>query len=235
MHKLLSASLNRAVKYDWLVANPCHQATKPKVRSKEIVPPSPEHVLKLIIDAAHVNPDLPVYFRLLAATGMRRGESVALKWEDFTGDTVFVRRNVVEDGRELVIKDTKTNDKGRRRISIDADTMREVDSLRERQTAGAAEHHLPAPEWVFSHDLGVTQCRPEYVTRAFKSLVKGYRLHDLRHFHATQLLAAGTPITLVSRRLGHSSVVVTLNVYGHWRPQPDRQAASTIACVLAGT
>ena len=108
-------------------------------------------------------------------------------------------------------------------------------SLRERQTAGAAEHHLPAPEWVFSHDLGVTQWRPEYVTRAFTRLVTGYRLHDLRHFHATQLLAAGTPITLVSRRLGHSSVVVTLNVYGHWLPQQDRQAASTIAGVLAST
>jgi integrase len=52
-----------------------------------------------------------------------------------------------------------------------------------------------------------------------------FRLHHLRHYHATQLIAAGVPVTTVSKRLGHTSTSVTLNTYGHWLPERDREAA----------
>ena len=79
VHRLLSAAFNRAVRYGWMVANPCLQATKPKVDTEEIEPPPPEWVRSLIADAEAVNEDLGVCVRLAAATGARRrtgGDSV---------------------------------------------------------------------------------------------------------------------------------------------------------------
>ena len=86
---------------------------------------------------------------------------------------------------------------------------------------------------MFSHDAGVTPWRPDYLSLAYGRLSKReFRLHDLRHYHATQLLAAGVPVTTVSKRLGHTSTAVTLNTYGHWLPEQDREAADIIGRLL---
>jgi integrase len=81
--------------------------------------------------------------------------------------------------------------------------------------------------WVFSFDGGISPWRPDYLTLAFARLSsRSCRLHDLRHFYdATQLLAAGVPAPTVSKRLGHTSTAVTLDVYGYWLPEQDRDAA----------
>ena len=111
--------------------------------------------------------------------------------------------------------------------------MRAVDVLRARQRTAAEEHELPEPLYVFSFDAGVTPWRPDYLSLAFGRLSgREFRLHDLRHYHATQLLAAGVPVTTVSKRLGHTSPAVTLNTYGHWLPEQDRDAADIIGCRL---
>jgi integrase len=80
--------------------------------------------------------------------------------------------------------------------------------------------------------------RPDVVTNRFLRLcrkvgVSGVRLHDLRHFVATNLGAAGTPIATISARLGHRDVATTLNVYSHSLPAADRAAASTLGDLLA--
>ena len=75
--------------------------------------------------------------------------------------------------------------------------------------------------------------RPGYLTLAFGRLsARAFRLHDLRHYHTTRLLAAGVPVPTVSKRLGHTSSAVTLDVYGHWLPEQDREAADIIARLL---
>ncbi|HBX76115.1 MAG TPA: hypothetical protein DEG43_00575 [Acidimicrobiaceae bacterium] len=233
-HKLLSVSFARAARYGWVTANPCRDAVKPKPATKDIDPPSPEKVRQVITSAEDVNADLPTFLRLLAATGMRRGEGVALQWGDFEDGLVWIRRNLVEERRELTVRETKTGSKGKRRISVDEGTMEAIEALRLRQALTAAENDLPGPVWVFSHDAGVTPWTPSYTTRAFGRLSDEFTLHDLRHFHATQLLAEGKPIANVSRRLGHSSVTVTLNTYSHWLPEQDRDAADFIGDLLNG-
>ena len=77
------------------------------------------------------------------------------------------------------------------------------------------------------------------VTREFAALVRRApvpvaRLHDTRHFHATALMAAGVPVTVVSQRLGHASVTMTLDVYGHVMLASDGQAARLIEAMLSG-
>jgi integrase len=233
VHRLLSAAFNRAVRYGWMLGNPCLQATKPKVDTDEIEPPPPEWVRKLIADAESVNEDLAVCLRLAAATGARRGEFVAIKWSDFSGSRLTIRRSLVESAGQLFERRTKTGSKGHRTIAVDAETMRAIDALRTRQRAIAKEQELPDPVYVFSFDAGVTPWRPDYVSLAYGRLSKReYRLHDLRHYHATQLLAAGVPVTTVSKRLGHTSAAVTLNTYGHWLPEQDRDAADIIGRLL---
>ena len=233
VHRLLSAAFNRAVRYGWMAANPCVQATKPKVDSDEIEPPSPEWVRQLIAAAEGVNEDLAVCLRVAAATGARRGEVVALRWADFNGSRLTIRRSLVESEGQLFERRTKTGTKGHRTIAVDAETMRAIDALRARQRVAAGEHELPEPVYVFSFDAGITPWRPGYLSLAYGRLSKReYRLHDLRHYHATQLLAAGVPVTTVSKRLGHTSTAVTLNTYGHWLPEQDRDAADIIGRLL---
>ena len=171
--------------------------------------------------------------RLAAATGARRGEVVAIRWVDLKGSRLTIRRSLVESEGQLFERRTKTGSKGHRTIAVDAETMRAIDALRVRQRAIAKEHELPEPVYVFSFDAGVTPWRPDYVSLAYGRLSRReYRLHDLRHYHATQLLAAGVPVTTVSKRLGHTSTAVTLNTYGHWLPEQDRDAADIIGRLL---
>ena len=234
VHRLLSASFNRAIRYGWLAANPCIQATKPKTSSPEIEPPTPSQVRDVIADAERVNADLAVCLRLAAATGARRGELVALKWVDFKGARLTIRRSLVESDDQLLERPTKTGTRGHRTIAVDAATLAAVEALRVRQAAAANEHGLPTPVYVCSFDAGVSPWRPGYLTLAFGRLsVRAFRLHDLRHYHATQLLAAGVPVPTVSKRLGHTSSAVTLDIYGHWLPEQDREAAEVMARLLA--
>ncbi len=124
------------------------QATKPKPSSPEIEPPTPDQVRDVITDAEGVNADLAVCLRLAAATGARRGELVALKWVDFKGSRLTIRRSLVESDDQLLERPTKTGSKGHRTIAVDAATLSAVEALRVRQAAVADEHGLPAPEYV---------------------------------------------------------------------------------------
>lgn len=72
-----------------------------------------------------------------------------------------------------------------------------------------------------------------FIRRCRKTGVSGVRLHDLCHFVATNLGAAGTPIATISARLDHRDVATTLNVYSHSLPAADRAAASTLGDLLA--
>ncbi len=98
---------------------------------------------------------------------------------------------------------------------------------------------LTEGSFVFSHSPdGGQPIHPDNVTGAFRRLCKqleleGVRLHDLRHAHATQLLAAGVPVRTVSGRLGHASAMTTMDVYAHFLEESDERAASVIGELLA--
>jgi integrase len=99
---------------------------------------------------------------------------------------------------------------------------------------------LPSPEWVFSHDAGVNPWRPDYATHAFAALRKsldldGVRLHDLRHFVATQMLAAGDSPVQVAGRLGHSTPAVTMSTYAHWIQSQDAASAERLERLISST
>ena len=92
----------------------------------------------------------------------------------------------------------------------------------------------PTDAFVFSHAVdGAEPWRPDSTTRAFARLcrragVHGVRLHDLRHYVATRLLAGGVDVRTVAGRLGHRNAATTLNVYAHFLAETDREAAGLL-------
>ena len=90
---------------------------------------------------------------------------------------------------------------------------------------------------MFSDDGGATAWKPNRVTKAFGRYrrvvgLRSFRLHDLRHFMATQMLEAGVPIVTVSRRLAHRRVSTTLDYYAHSVPGGDAQASAVLRAVI---
>jgi integrase len=242
VHALLRRLLNQAAKWGWIAVNPAANASPPKVYKQDLQLPSPDAVIAILAAAREHDPDLGCFLRLSAVTGARRGEVCALRWSDLDGKgTLRIRRAIVGDrSDELVEKDTKTH--AARRIALDQATLASLAEHRERcqQRAKACGTSLRKDAFVFSTSVdGETPWRPSRVTLAFIRLcrregVEGVRLHDLRHFAATQMLVAGVPVKTVAGRLGHANAATTLNVYAHFVEESDENAANVLGDLLRG-
>lgn len=239
VHDAMNRALRQAVRWGWLTGNVAQAASPPTVRQKPINPPAPAGVHVLVdLAVAQGHRELAALGLLAAATGARRGELVGLRWSDvdLTAGTVTIRRGVVideENDRAMVIKDTKTH--AGRRIAIGAVTTAAVADhmayVRER--AGVAGEKLVGDPWLFSMQVDAsTPWRPDLVTLAWRRLCRKagvhVRLHDLRHFTATEMLDAGVPLRTVSGRLGHRRTSTTADIYAAWLPASDREAADAL-------
>jgi integrase len=162
-------------------------------------------------------------WRLLAFTGMRRNEALALKCSDVRIEQrqLSVRRALGVADKDTYLTRPKTD--AERVIELDKQTVRIL---------GAHIKKRPKPhrsdDWVFSTAAG-EWLSPTSVTKWFRRLVDKtdlpvIRLHDLRHTHASHLILAGANVKAVQERLGHSDVVVTLNIYSHVLPTTQRDA-----------
>ncbi|HEY5173164.1 MAG TPA: site-specific integrase [Acidimicrobiia bacterium] len=176
-------------------------------------------------------------YSLVAFTGLRQGEVVALRWDavDLAGGTLTVERSVGKGMAGTYDKQPKS-DAGRRAIELDPEL---VALLRAHRKEQAARRLLIGSGW---RDNGLVFCevdgspiRPERLAKRWSDLVRRHapdlglpavRFHDLRHGHATALLAAGVRPDVVSERLGHASVGFTLSTYAH-RSEGDQRAALT--------
>ena len=240
IHAVLHRALGQAVKWGWLTTNPAAATSPPRPKKHQIALPDPEDVLRLIAAAERVNPELPAFLRLAAATGARRGELCALRWTDVDLERshLTISRGLVEAGGAVIEKDTKTH--AERRVTLDPGTVASLEQHRARAGEVAKEcgTKLGEEAFVFSHEVdGSVPWRPGYVTLAFTRLrdelgLTGLRLHDLRHFNATNLLAAGTDVRTVSGRLGHADASTTLNIYAHFLEQADERAADALGAIL---
>jgi integrase len=175
---------------------------------------------------------------ILAGTcGMRRGEILALRWSDVHLDTSVATASITQTleqvGSEIAFKEPKTQ-KSRRAITLPAMTR---DVLRQHRAKQAEARLMLGPAY---QDLGLV-CSgpdgspwvPDRLSAGFASFMKGadlprIRFHDLRHTHATHLLRAGVHPKIVSERLGHSTITITLDTYSHVLPGMQEEAAERI-------
>jgi integrase len=179
---------------------------------------------------------------LAAATGMRRGELMALRWNDVDLEEGLVRvdRSVTQVGQERRYVTPKNHE--RRDVTIDRHTTA---ALRGWRKAQAAERLAWGPAYrdvegmVFTWEDG-RPVNPDYVTKAFGEATRGLeglqrlKLHELRHTHATVLLRDGVPVHVVAKRLGHKDPSLTLNVYADAIPDDDGRAVDTFTKAVWG-
>jgi integrase len=178
---------------------------------------------------------------LAAATGLRRGELLALRWADvdLEAGVVHVDRSVTQVQQQRLYVTPKNHE--RRDVALDAHTVATVRAWRKSQLAerlawGAA--YLDAEGLVFTWEDG-RPVLPDFVTKAFGNLTTGLevprlKLHELRHTHATMLLRDGVPVHVVAKRLGHKDPSVTLNVYADAIPDDDGRAVDTFTKAVWG-
>jgi len=242
-HMRLSQALRQAVRFGLVASNVCDSVNPPKLgRSKADTWNGEEAAAFLelaITDSMH-----PLW-HLLLLEGMRRGEALGLRWRDVNWErgtahiTQTVAPNKADKGKALIQDRTKTL-AGARSVRL---TKRTLAALKEHRTAQLARR-LAAPEWQ-DNDLIVctskgTPINPGNVARSYdllilKSGLRRIRVHDLRHTHATLLLLEGTPAKIVSERLGHASISITLDLYSHVLPDMQDDAADAIERALGRT
>ena len=217
--------------------HPAPRASKPPaVEQDEIEILAPEQIAA-VLDSLRGHSLHPIV-SLALATGLRRGELLALEWSDIDLDrgVLRVERSVEETKAGLRVKPPKTK-RGRRNIGLPADT---VAMLREHRKA-QMELRLALgqggqPVLVFSTIEG-GHLKPNGISRSWRQTCKARKLprvqfHALRHTHASTLIRAGVDVLTISRRLGHSSASMTLDVYGHLMEGADDAAVKAIEGML---
>jgi integrase len=252
VYTILRSALSDAVIQGRLAVNPTDRSTPPspsEARPPEMQAWTAAELNRFLGWADAEDRDLAMGWRLLAATGMRRGEALALRWRDLDLDAgrLAVRRSVgvvkaKGAGERLVEGPTKTGQA--RVVDIDDDTVAALRAYRATRASLApdlvrdAALVLATLDGTHRHPERYSRRFVEQVVQARKALgedqLPRIRLHDLRHTHATLLLADGVPVKVVSERLGHASATITLTVYQHVHPGMGREAAERFAALLGG-
>ncbi len=231
---VLSIAMSQAVVWELITSNPVAGTKTPKADRPTLAVPKAAQVPDLLAAVRGTPWEVPV--ALAAATGARRGEVLALWWEnvdlerDRGRDRVTIVASVERFGGVTRFKDTKT-DRSRREVALPTwmvDLLRRhrVDRAQRRLTVGPAWHGTDGCACAGNHgslvcDDGIGgPVNPDTFSRALKRAAArvGFdasRLHDLRHAAVTTQLERGVHISVVSQSMGHSSEAFTMAVYGH--------------------
>jgi integrase len=233
IYTVLRAALDIAARDGMLRSNPAATVRRPGVERKDA-----SHLAvaqaQALLEAARGD-RLESLFRLMLATGLRRGEALALHWSDVDLDAgqLRVRWTLSRTSRGLELDEPKT-DKSRRTVPLPRSA---VETLRAHRCRQEDEQRAAVGVWrdeglVFTTEIG-TPLEPRNVLRRFEVLaeragLRGVTLHTLRHSAASFLLAAGTHTKVVQEHLGHSSYAITADIYSHVGPAQQRQAADRL-------
>ena len=241
-HIVLHRALADAERLRLVMRNVAHLARPPAVPHVERATWSADELAAFL---EHVSGDrLFAAYVLLATTGMRRGEVFGLRWRDvdLSARRASITQTVTTVNDKLVLGPTKTN-RSRRTISLDPTT---VDVLHAHRVVQDQERATAGQAWDPSYDLVLCDGtgRPEHpdrFSRQFQRYVKATDLpplrgpHNLRHTWATLALRAGVHPKVVSDRLGHATIAVTIDTYSHVAPSLDAEAADTVAADIFGS
>ena len=245
---VLRSALSQAVKWSLVSRNSAALVNAPRISRKRIEPLNPEHARKLL-DVARGSRYEAIYTVALTL-GLRRGEVLGVRWSDIDLDerALRVSQSVqrlstgAEEGRKSEMRATETKTDGSRRTIALPDSV--VRALRAHRARQAQDRLVAGLSWedhglVFTNRIG-RPIEPILLHREYKGLLKKaalpttLRFHDLRHSAASLLLAQGVHPRAIMELLGHSSITVTMNVYGHVMPAMMREAADKMEAILGG-
>ncbi len=248
IYAVLHSALERAVKNNLVIRNVCDAVDKPKIIKHEFMPWTVEETNKFLTSVKSCRL-FPLYLTAWG-TGLRRAELLGLRWEDIDlkKGTLTVRRVLVRIKGGHKFQEPKTK-KSRRTVPLPDAVTEELKSWKSRlaqeELKWRGKHKNMKPEdippfnpdkQVFPDELGQPM-NPEFVSRSFKADLKKAKLpetrfHDLRHGHATMLLELGEDLKVISERLGHSTITMTADTYGHVRERMQREASRKLDQIL---
>ena len=253
VHGILHKALNDAVRAGLVQRNIADLVAPPRSSRPATKWWSPQELRAFL---RHVEDDrMYALWLLFATTGMRRGEVLGLVWDDidFEGGTVTVDWTLgVVDGKPTWKRRAKSR-AGQRTMALDPTT---IEALRAHRARQAEERLFMGTGWLDAHvdwrgesRAGRVFCwpdgtviHPERVSKWFQQHLAAaqlprVRLHDVRHTYASAALAHAQgwhEVKIISQRLGHASVGITLDTYSHVLPAADEQAAASLARVILG-
>lgn len=236
-HRLLHKALAQAVKWQLLARNPVDAVEPPKPKPQEMQVLDEGETATLLRQLEGSRLYVPVL--LAVTTGLRRGEILGLRWADvdLARKSITVAQSLERTVDGLKFKSPKTH-RSRRAVSLPAMT---VEALRAHRAKQGEERLMIGADYddndLVCPGLGGSPWRPDVFSASFakairRMAIRQVRFHDLRHSHATHLLRAGVHPKVVSERLGHSRVGITLDTYSHVLPGMQQDAANLIDAAL---
>jgi integrase len=235
-HGQVRAMFNWAVRKKLVPSNPAVSADPPRVKSRQLQVPAMSQV-RSVQEVS--TPEFATFLQLAATIGARRGTLVALRWRDVDLDrrTITFSRSIAESADGTVEKGTKAD--RAYSVTLGPDTAQVLLQHRRRaaETALAVGLPLDGDCFVFSDDGGTTHWSLAWPSHAWQRFstragLRHWRLHDLRHTAASQMLMAGVPISVVAERLGCTEANI-LRTYRNFVPGSDRAAAELMDRLLA--
>lgn len=239
---LLRSILNFAVRWEYMHSNPVTKVQAPKVEPKESLYYDQNQVDKLIGSLETYNLQQQTLIHLTLATGCRSGEIVGLTWDnvDFENNIITIKTTLQYVPGEGVIESSPKTKASLRSCEIPQPV---IDLLRQHQSAKRILEEELGSQWiksnyVFTNDLG-QNLHPSTPASWFRALLKRHNLdplkfHGLRHTSATLLLENGINVAVVSKRLGHSTIATTHNIYTHASRPADAMATKVMDQILSG-
>ena len=232
-HRLLSQALKQAVKWELLPRNVMDRVTPPKKVRPDFKILDMADVERLLTGAAGTDYLVPIH--LAVHTGLRRSELCGLRWSDLdlTAGNLTVVRTMV-GMRSLGVEFSEPKSRRSRRVVAFGEGTAEL--LRAHRGLLSARGPVEDMQVCARGDGSVM--RPDSLSHGYKKIAEGcglsgVRFHDLRHTHASLLLASNVPVHVVQARMGHESIQTTVDIYGHVLPASDFEAGRVMEERLA--
>lgn len=242
--RTMKTVLKRAVRWGYLGRSPAEHIEYPRVTKPEMDFLTPGQLEKLIEatnafeQRKHKNGSTSYHYlghrclvTVAAYTGMRKGELLGLQWGDvdFSASRIFVRRTL-QEGHFYEPKTAYS----RRSVTVPPAVIEALKTHKLEQAVALAENEH---DLIFTTDDGKPMDTMNVTHRIFepalrKAELPKVRFHDLRHSYASALISAGENIKWVQRQLGHSSIMVTMDTYGHLLPDIERNAGQRLEQAL---
>ena len=237
VHIVLSGAFKHAMRLELIQRNPVSLVSPPPVKRQEVPPPNIPAVREALSLAREEQHYLFAAMHLVAYTGLRRGEVLALLWDHVDLERGFLRveGSLVRSAQYGVLLEEPKTNAGRRTVDLDDLTI-EVLAQHRRQQAAMREA-LPGvfadQGKAFTNERG-GWVNPQVFYKAVKAYgtkvgYDGMTVRSLRHFHASLMLQTGENIVVVSKRLGHANVSITSDIYAHALPGWQKRAADRFA------
>ena len=230
MHRLIKQALGQAVRWELLSRNPADAVDPPKIERGSLTTYDMTQTVKLLEELRGSRLRLPVLLGVMC--GLRRGEIVALRWSHM--DLAAGKMTVVESAEQTAAGIRYKPPKSGRGRTVALSAMVTIE-LRQHRLAQAEELlrlgvRQSDATYVYTRQDGEPM-QPRSLSQMWSAItttLPRIRFHDLRHAHATHMLAAGIHPKVASERLGHSRVGITLDLYSHVLPGMQEDAAARV-------